>query len=174
MAFMSFSGFFHARNDLRLFSIDKKSKINSFIFKDYTISSKIDVLNLNSEIFSCTSLKNDLFSENDEILISNFGKKIILFKNFTKNTNNFFEAKFKQILLLIFLALASVFFGILAVINKFSGIDLVFLMLCLLLLVIGFINFGLLLKQIRILKNYSKEDMKEFLRQRLEKFNKKV
>ncbi|MDC7793052.1 hypothetical protein PQR76_03320, partial [Campylobacter coli] len=39
MAFMSFSGFFYARNDLRLFKIEKKSEIKSFFYKDYTLAS---------------------------------------------------------------------------------------------------------------------------------------
>ncbi|HEH4459529.1 TPA: hypothetical protein SG266_001576, partial [Campylobacter coli] len=79
----------------------------------------------------------------------------------------------KQILLLIFLFLASVFFASLAAINEFGAIDLVFLMICLLLLVMGIINLGLLFKQIRILKSFSKKEMKEFLTQRMKKYAKK-
>ncbi|EAH9628765.1 hypothetical protein Q2Y48_001807, partial [Campylobacter coli] len=83
------------------------------------------------------------------------------------------EAKLKQVLLLIFLFLASVFFASLAAINEFGAVDLVFLMICLLLLVMGIINLGLLFKQIRILKSFSKEEMKEFLTQRMKKYAKK-
>ncbi|EAI0690496.1 hypothetical protein ACMC3T_001562 [Campylobacter coli] len=173
MAFMSFSGFFYARNDLRLFKIEKKSEIKSFFYKDYTLASFQDELNLNNEIFFYQSLKENLFKENDEILISNLGKKIILFRNFTQNSDNFAEAKLKQILLLIFLFLASIFFASLAAINEFGAIDLVFLMICLLLLVMGIINLGLLFKQIRILKSFSKKEMKEFLTQRMKKYAKK-
>ncbi|EAI5057135.1 hypothetical protein MJJ91_001597, partial [Campylobacter coli] len=79
----------------------------------------------------------------------------------------------KQVLLLIFLFLASVFFASLAAINEFGAVDLVFLMICLLLLVMGIINLGLLFKQIRILKIFSKEEMKEFLTQRMKKYAKK-
>ncbi|ENB1937027.1 hypothetical protein ABHE46_000840, partial [Campylobacter coli] len=86
---------------------------------------------------------------------------------FTQNSDNFAEAKLKQVLLLIFLFLASVFFASLAAINEFGAVDLVFLMICLLLLVMGIINLGLLFKQIRILKSFSKEEMKEFLTQRM-------
>ncbi|EAM0661534.1 hypothetical protein D3062_08095, partial [Campylobacter coli] len=75
--------------------------------------------------------------------------------------------------LLIFLFLASVFFASLAAINEFGAVDLVFLMICLLLLVMGIINLGLLFKQIRILKIFSKEEMKEFLTQRMKKYAKK-
>ncbi|EAH4861784.1 hypothetical protein LB690_001817, partial [Campylobacter coli] len=82
-------------------------------------------------------------------------------------------AKLKQVLLLIFLFLASVFFASLAAINEFGAVDLVFLMICLLLLVMGIINLGLLFKQIRILKSFSKEEMKEFLTQRMKKYAKK-
>ncbi|EAH6360258.1 hypothetical protein EIE93_08225, partial [Campylobacter coli] len=78
-----------------------------------------------------------------------------------------------QVLLLIFLFLASVFFASLAAINEFGAVDLVFLMICLLLLVMGIINLGLLFKQIRILKIFSKEEMKEFLTQRMKKYAKK-
>ncbi|EAH4918985.1 hypothetical protein D6593_08670, partial [Campylobacter coli] len=85
----------------------------------------------------------------------------------------FAEAKLKQVLLLIFLFLASVFFASLAAINEFGAVDLVFLMICLLLLVMGIINLGLLFKQIRILKIFSKEEMKEFLTQRMKKYAKK-
>ncbi|EAH4904860.1 hypothetical protein RMS27_001745, partial [Campylobacter coli] len=85
----------------------------------------------------------------------------------------FAEAKLKQVLLLIFLFLASVFFASLAAINEFGAVDLVFLMICLLLLVMGIINLGLLFKQIRILKSFSKEEMKEFLTQRMKKYAKK-
>lgn len=173
MAFMSFSGFFYARNDLRLFKIEKKSEIRSFFYKDYTLASFKDELNLNNDIFFYQSLKENLFKENDEILISNLGKKIILFRNFTQNSDNFAEAKLKQVLLLIFLFLASVFFASLAAINEFGAVDLVFLMICLLLLVMGIINLGLLFKQIRILKSFSKEEMKEFLTQRMKKYAKK-
>ncbi|EAH7450999.1 hypothetical protein PPU54_001640, partial [Campylobacter coli] len=81
--------------------------------------------------------------------------------------------KLKQVLLLIFLFLASVFFASLAAINEFGAVDLVFLMICLLLLVMGIINLGLLFKQIRILKSFSKEEMKEFLTQRMKKYAKK-
>ncbi|EAH5134210.1 hypothetical protein EBK66_07540, partial [Campylobacter coli] len=69
--------------------------------------------------------------------------------------------------------LASVFFASLAAINEFGAVDLVFLMICLLLLVMGIINLGLLFKQIRILKSFSKEEMKEFLTQRMKKYAKK-
>ncbi|EDO9581230.1 hypothetical protein GYL81_000546, partial [Campylobacter coli] len=92
---------------------------------------------------------------------------------FTQNSDNFAEAKLKQVLLLIFLFLASVFFASLAAINEFGAVDLVFLMICLLLLVMGIINLGLLFKQIRILKIFSKEEMKEFLTQRMKKYAKK-
>ncbi|EGK8801818.1 hypothetical protein IO746_001916, partial [Campylobacter coli] len=163
----------YARNDLRLFKIEKKSEIKSFFYKDYTLASFKDELNLNNEIFFYQSLKENLFKENDEILISNLGKKIILFRNFTQNSDNFAEAKLKQVLLLIFLFLASVFFASLAAINEFGAVDLVFLMICLLLLVMGIINLGLLFKQIRILKSFSKEEMKEFLTQRMKKYAKK-
>ncbi|EAL2060705.1 hypothetical protein M3941_001524, partial [Campylobacter coli] len=81
--------------------------------------------------------------------------------------------KLKQVLLLIFLFLASIFFASLAAINEFGAVDLVFLMICLLLLVMGIINLGLLFKQIRILKSFSKEEMKEFLTQRMKKYAKK-
>ncbi|EHJ4656183.1 hypothetical protein KBM85_001287, partial [Campylobacter coli] len=76
-------------------------------------------------------------------------------------------------LLLIFLFLASIFFASLAAINEFGAVDLVFLMICLLLLVMGIINLGLLFKQIRILKSFGKEEMKEFLTQRMKKYAKK-
>ncbi|EEK2298754.1 hypothetical protein G9093_001334, partial [Campylobacter coli] len=155
------------------FKIEKKSEIKSFFYKDYTLASFKDELNLNNEIFFYQSLKENLFKENDEILISNLGKKIILFRNFTQNSDNFAEAKLKQVLLLIFLFLASVFFASLAAINEFGAVDLVFLMICLLLLVMGIINLGLLFKQIRILKSFSKEEMKEFLTQRMKKYAKK-
>ncbi|EHB5216237.1 hypothetical protein JXV25_001950, partial [Campylobacter coli] len=89
------------------------------------------------------------------------------------NSDNFAEAKLKQVLLLIFLFLASVFFASLAAINEFGAVDLVFLMICLLLLVMGIINLGLLFKQIRILKSFNKEEMKEFLTQRMKKYAKK-
>nr|EAL6526686.1 hypothetical protein [Campylobacter coli] len=88
-------------------------------------------------------------------------------------SDNFAEAKLKQVLLLIFLFLASVFFASLAAINEFGAVDLVFLMICLLLLAMGIINLGLLFKQIRILKSFSKEEMKEFLTQRMKKYAKK-
>ncbi|EHG4050539.1 hypothetical protein J4553_001910, partial [Campylobacter coli] len=90
-----------------------------------------------------------------------------------QNSDNFAEAKLKQVLLLIFLFLASVFFASLAAINEFGAVDLVFLMICLLLLVMGIINLGLLFKQIRILKSFNKEEMKEFLTQRMKKYAKK-
>ena len=167
MVFMNFNGFFHARNDLRLFHIVKKNELKFFIFSDYTLASKSDEINFKSEIFSYQSLKSNLFKENDEILISNSGKKIILFRNFTQNTNNFSEAKLRQIILLLFLFFAAVFFAALAMINGFGIVDIVFLIICLLLLVVGFINLGLLLRQIHIFQSFSKKEMKEFLNQRM-------
>ncbi|MBM0637268.1 hypothetical protein LNU06_04390 [Campylobacter sp. VicNov18] len=166
MGFMNFNGFFYARNDLRFFKIAKQNKSKSFFYKNYTLSNLKDDLNPNNENFFYQSMKEKLFKENDEILISNLNKNIILFRNFTQNTNNFNEAKLKQISLLVFLFLATIFFASLGVNNDFNTLDLLFLMLCLLLLTMGFINLALLFKQIRILKNSSKEEIKKFLKQR--------
>ncbi len=67
MAFMSVSGFFYARNDIRLFKIEKKSEIKSFFYKEYTLASFKDELNLNNEIFFYKSLKVNICKENDDI-----------------------------------------------------------------------------------------------------------
>ena len=169
MAFMNFKGFFYARNDLRLLKIEKVSQLDGAFYKDYTLVCVKDELNTKSEIFSYKSFKKDLFKENDEILISNWNEKIILFRNLTQKTHNFKEALLYQFILLGFLLLASAFFALLTSINEFSAVDLFFFMLCLVLLIMAFINFSLLQKQIRILTRFDKESIREFLKQRLKR-----
>ncbi|AXP09320.1 hypothetical protein N4T57_07380 [Campylobacter hepaticus] len=166
MAFMNFSGFFYARNDIKLFKIANKKVLKTFFYNNYILVNFKDELNLNNKSFFYNSQKANLFKENDEILISYLNKKIILFKNFTQNTDNFKEAKSKQGWLLFFLFLSNIFFINLAIINEFNTVDLLFLMIGFLLLTMGFINLILLFKQINILKNSSKKEIKEFLKQR--------
>ncbi|MCH5336733.1 MAG: hypothetical protein J1D99_04865 [Campylobacter sp.] len=169
MAFMNFKGFFYARNDLKLFKIEKVSELDGTFYRDYILVCAKDELNLENEIFFYKSIQKDLFRENDEILISNWDKKIILFRNFTRKTNNFKEAVFYQFVLLVFLFIASAFFATLASINEFSAVDLMLFMLCLLLLVMALINFSLLQRQIQILAKSGKENIREFLRQKMQK-----
>lgn len=156
MAFMSFEPFLYARCDLRFLRLDKVNVKKSGKYSIYELNS------LNSqakqEIFNYTALNNELFSKGDELVITILKRKIILFRNFTQNLDNFKEAKLRHIVFSLLLFCASAVFGIFCVKNGFLGVDIAFFMLFLLGFVISLINFGLLKKQIRILSTLSKED----------------
>ncbi len=167
MVFTNFKGFFYARNELRLFRIEKVNELDSTLYRDYTLVCAKDEFNFQNELLTYKSIKKGFFKENDEILVSNLDKKLVLVKNFTQKTDNFKEALAYQFVLLGFLFFATVFFAVLSGINEFSAVDLIFFMLCLLLLVMALINFSLLRKQIQILNRLDKERVREFLKQKL-------
>lgn len=156
MAFMSFEPFLYARCDLRFLRLDEVNVKKSGKYSIYELNS------LNSqakqEIFNYTALNNELFSKGDELVITILKRKIILFRNFTQNLDNFKEAKLRHIVFSLLLFCASAVFGVFCVKNGFLGVDIAFFMLFLLGFVISLINFGLLKKQIRILSTLSKED----------------
>ena len=163
---MEFTSFYnYARNDLRYFQL--KSVQKDAIF--YTLHSKQDALNPNFESFYYKSKKPYHFKENDTILLCNLNKKIVLFRNLTQNEDNFKEAKMRHFCFLGFLGFFAVLFAFFASVNAFAPLYLILLSVNLILLVLGFINLGLLFKQIRILKTSDKSLIEAFLKQNLSK-----
>ena len=62
------------------------------------------------EKFSYTALNDGLFSRHDELVITILKRKIILFRNFTRNLDNFKEAKLRHIVFsLLFFCASGVF-----------------------------------------------------------------
>ena len=164
MAFMNFDIFLYARTDLRLFKIqDLEIFQNENIFSYKIKPTKNDINTFNESFFYHD--KNDkIFNINDEILISKLNNKIILFRNYTQNSDNFKKAKnthFKNLAIFFIISLLCIFFTIL---NNFGIVDLFLMLISLLLLTMCFINLRLLNKQIRILQNYSQKEMKHFLK----------
>lgn len=153
MAFMSFEPFLYARCDLRFLQLDEVNIKKSGKYSIYELNNSNK-----QEIFNYTALNNGLFSKGDELVITILKRKIILFRNFTQNLDNFKEAKLRHIVFSLLLFCASAVFGGFCVKNGFLGVDIAFFMLFLLGFVISLINFGLLKKQIRILSTLSKED----------------
>ncbi|TKX31525.1 hypothetical protein [Campylobacter estrildidarum] len=166
MAFTNLNKLFYLKYEVELFKIERQSNIKNIISKDYILKSFKDELNPNGDTFTYQGIKQYTFKENDEILILHLDKKIIFFKNFTQNLDNFNEIQTKQGLLLAFLFLVSIFFISLATIDQFKIIDLIFFIICIILLIVSFINANLLFKHINIFKNFFKEDVKEFLKKR--------
>ena len=68
-----------------------------------------------------------------------------------------------------FLGFFAVLFAFFASVNAFALLYLILLSVNLILLVLGFINLGLLFKQIRILKTSDKSLIEAFLKQNLSK-----
>ncbi|TKX32960.1 hypothetical protein [Campylobacter aviculae] len=165
MAFMNLNKIFRVKYDFNLFKIEKKSDIKNIILKDYILKAYKDEFNPNGETFVYQGIKDQIFKENDEILILNISEKIIFFKNLTQNSDNFSEIQMKQSLLLSFLFFVSLFF-ISLFIMEFSIIDLFFLAICIIILITSSISTNLLFKHISLLKKFSKEEMKEFLKKR--------
>lgn len=162
MGFMNFDSFFYAKNDLHFLTLSKIIQ-NKKIHYHYELYPIKDELNSHNQSFYYEDKKPFLFQENDEILLCNLGKKIILFKNYTQNFDNFKVAKMKHFFLVGFLLLMSVLFAYFFKINDFGILYLLLLCCSLVLLVLSLINLGLLFKQIRILKSLSKEEVKKFL-----------
>lgn len=155
MAFMSFEPFLYARCDLRFLCLDEVNvkKSGKYTLCELSASAKGE-----KESFFCTAVGEKSFEKGDELVITTLKNKVILFRNFTKNLNNFKEAKLRHIVFSLLLFCASAVFGVFCVKNGFLGVDIAFFMLFLLGFVISLINFGLLKKQIRILSTLSKED----------------
>ncbi|MCX2682576.1 hypothetical protein OQH60_02455 [Campylobacter sp. MIT 21-1685] len=152
---MNFKNILYPKDRVHFFTIKRKNVLKLLFINDYTLASQSQ----SEEIFSYKSLEEDLFQENDEILALSHGKKIILFKNFTQNTNNFKSFLLSQFILLMFLFVASLFF-LFVVLNSFSFFDLFFLLVCLMLFSISFINLSILIKHICLLKKFDKEKAK--------------
>lgn len=165
MAFMNLNKIFRINYDFNFFKIEKKSDIKNIILKDYILKSYKDELNPNGETFIYQGIKEQVFKENDEILILNIGRKIIFFKNLTQNSDNLGEIQTKQSLLLSFLFFGGLFFASLFLI-QFNITDLLFLILCIIVLIASSISTNLLFKHINLLKKFSKKEIIEFLKKR--------
>ena len=157
MAFMSFEPFLYARSDLRFFTLDEFGVKKSGKYQLYELK------NDKQEHFCYTAVSEGLFEKGDELVITNLNNKIILFKNFTKNSNNFKEASLRHTIFTLMIFCMSAIFGGFCVKNGFLGVDIAFFMLFLLAFVSALINFFLLKKQIRILSYTSKDEFKDYI-----------
>lgn len=159
MAFMSFEPFLYARSDLRFFTLDEMSAKKS---GKYTLYELKTMTKDKQECFCYTALSDKLFEKGDELVITTLKNKIMLFKNFTKNANNFKEATLRHSVFALMLFCMSAIFGGFCVKNGFLGVDIAFFALFFIAFVSALINFGLLKKQIRILNTLSKEEFKDY------------
>ena len=120
----------------------------------------------NSEVkkekFTYTALNNELFAPNDELVITILGRKIILFRNFTRLTDNFKEARLRHTIFSLLFFCASAVFGAFCVKNGFLVVDMAFFMLFLLGFIISLINYALLKRQIAILSTLEKQDFIDY------------
>ena len=114
------------------------------------------------EKFTYTALNSELFAQNDELVITILGRKIILFRNFTRLTDNFKEAKLRHTIFSLLFFCASAVFGAFCVKNGFLVVDMAFFMLFLLGFIISLINYALLKRQIAILSTLEKQDFIDY------------
>ncbi len=110
------------------------------------------------EKFSYTALNDGLFGKHDELVITILKRKIILFRNFTRNLDNFKEAKLRHIVFSLLFFCASGVFGAFCVKNGFQSVDIAFFMLFFLGFIMACINYALLKRQIAILSTLDKQD----------------
>lgn len=157
MAFMSFEPFLYIKNDLEAFRIKDLELKQGGKYSTYKLkrSPKED---LQQKELCYTSIIKNLFHENDEIALAKLDSKIIIFRNFTQNKNNFKEALSRHLLFVLLLFCASCVFGVFSFMNNFLAIDLAFFSLFFLGFILSLINLVLLQKQINILKNTNKEE----------------
>lgn len=156
---MSFEPFLYARSDLRFLTLDEMSAKKS---GKYTLYELQTMTKGKKESFYYTAISDKLFEKGDELVITILKNKIMLFKNFTKNSNNFKEATLRHSIFALMLFCMSAIFGVFCVKNGFLGVDIAFFALFFLAFVSTLINFGLLKKQIRILSTLSKEEFKDY------------
>ena len=114
------------------------------------------------EKFSYTALNDGLFGRHDELVITILKRKIILFRNFTRNLDNFKEAKLRHIVFSLLFFCASSVFGAFCVKNGFQSVDIAFFMLFFLGFIMACINYALLKKQIAILSTLEKQDFIDY------------
>lgn len=163
MAFMSFEAFLYARTNLHFLRLDELSQEKRGKYHKYTLGGEFKGKKLN---FKCTALGKNLFDKNDEIILTNLKDNIILFRNFSKNLDNFKEAKLRHIVFTLLLFCASSVFMAFCFINNFQIIDISFFALFFIGFIGALINYKLLIKQIKILQSKSKDEIIEFLSKR--------
>lgn len=159
MAFMSFEPFLYARSDLRFLTLDEFSAKKSGKYTLYELQTMTKGKN---ESFYYTAISDKLFDKGDEVVITTLKNKVILFKNFSKNSNNFKEATLRHSIFTLMLFCMSAIFAGFCLKNGFLGVDIAFFMLFFLAFVSALINFFLLKKQIRILNGTSKDELKHY------------
>lgn len=150
MVFTSFEPFLYARTDLRFLRLKKVGVKKGGKYCHYELCGE------KNELFKHTAVSENLFSENDEIVLTNLRDKIILFKNFSKNLDNFKEAKLRHIVFTLLFFVATCVFTAFCVMNDFAIIDISFFALFFVGFIAALINFNLLRKQIKILSTLSK------------------
>lgn len=139
MAFMNF------KNSFLRAKIENCSEKRGVKYSNYELS-------LDKEKLTYISLKPKLLNLGDELALFRKENKIVLFRNLSKNINNFKEARIKSSLLLFISLCAFLCFLFLFFYNNFLEIDLFFLYIFSLFLVLFIINHIVLLKQIKRLE----------------------
>lgn len=156
MSFFSLEPFFMAKNSLEFLSVQALFKRKSVKYCTYRFENE-------NKKFEYIGVLDNLFCENDEVIVASRDNKIILFKNFTQNTDNFKEAFLRALLFMIMLFSACAVFLYFCIAHSFAGIDLGFFVLFFLGFVLSLNNFLKIKKQISILAASSKKEIQDFL-----------
>ncbi|NDJ27308.1 MULTISPECIES: hypothetical protein [unclassified Campylobacter] len=156
MAFMSFEPFFVAQNELIFFHIKELQKKKTSKYCLYKLKDERDELEY-------IGVLDELFKQNDELILAKRRNKIILFKNFTQNTDNFKEANLRSLLFLILCFVASAVFLVFCFMNDFQMIDIGFFVIFSLAFILSLNNFLKIIKQISMLKMTKKEEIQNFI-----------
>ncbi|WP_197051042.1 hypothetical protein [Campylobacter sp. MIT 97-5078] len=156
MAFMSFEPFFVARNELIFFHVKELQKKKTSKYCIYKLKDDRKELEY-------IGVLDELFKQNDELILAKRMNKIILFKNFTQNTDNFKEASLRSLLFLILCFVASAVFLVFCFMNDFQMIDIFFFAVFTLAFILSLNNFLKITKQSSMLKALKKEEIQAFI-----------
>ncbi|WP_142693365.1 hypothetical protein [Campylobacter troglodytis] len=137
----------------------KLGELGQDLQKSLSLENSQETQGLLQKKFSYTALNEGLFSKNDELILMLLKEKIILFRNLTKDIDNFKEARLRHMVLSLLFFCASAVFGVFCFQNDFLLIDLAFFSLFFLGFLALLVNFNALKRQISIL---NKIDKKEF------------
>lgn len=159
MSLNSFEPFLSARNSLEFFRIASLTKRKTSKYCIYKLKE-----NQESQELEYIGVMDNLFGENDELIIARRDRKIVLFKNFTQNTDNFKEAFLRIMLFVILFFVASAVFAVFCVMNSFMVIDIAFFVVFFVGFVASLINFLKINKQIKILSQANKAELQNFLK----------
>ena len=145
MEFLSLNNFLNHKNTFLRAKISKCEETN-YRYSNYKLV-------LNNENLEYKSIERNILSTNDEIACFKRDGKIILFRNLSKNTNNFKEAKIRVSLLFMICFCAFLCFLFLYFYNNFMFIDLFFLCVFFTFFLLSFWNSFNIYKQIKRLNS---------------------